>query len=158
MTVTRNKLKAPPKYPSMSVKAGVLEAATYPADMLTDARTGKQVPDRRAGMHVATIAAALEYGHSQAHPRPFMQNTVANHKSEWARAAVARMVRDRMPVAQALRTVGQVMKEDIQLTIAEWPADNSAEWAAFKGFDHGLVHTNHLHDSIDFEVDEGSKS
>lgn len=152
MTVTRNKLKAPPVHVGGSVKAGVLEGATYPADIITDARTGKQMTDPRAGMHVATIAAALEYGHSQAHPRPFMQNTVANHKAEWARAMVTLMVKNGMPAEQALGIVGLTMQEDIQMTITEWPADNSDQWAAFKGFNKGLVQTSHLLKSISYEV------
>ena len=136
-----------------TVKAGVLEAATYPDEPYTDARTGKQHPDPRAGMHVATIAAALEYGNGQNHPRPFMQQTIAAQRVEWAQKLV-KLLMGGMPSAQALMTVGQVMKEDIQQTITDWPADNSPEWAAVKGFSHGLIWTSHLLKSIESEIEK----
>ncbi|MGJ8501001.1 hypothetical protein, partial [Glaesserella parasuis] len=60
------------RFTGVEVKAGVLAGAPYPADMLTDARTGAQVPDNRAGMPVAVIARALHYGNGQNHPRPFL--------------------------------------------------------------------------------------
>lgn len=56
MSVRRRGLRMPPlKLEDLSVKAGILEAATYPADMITDAKTGKSYPDPRAGMHVANL-------------------------------------------------------------------------------------------------------
>jgi len=157
VSVSRRGLKLPAHLVNQlqpgSVKAGVLSGATYPADMLTDARTGKQVPDKRAGMPVAWIAAALEYGTNQNHPRPFMQNTVANHGKEWSAALVA-LLKQGQSAPEALATVGQIMKEDIQATILDWPADNSDEWAAFKGFSKGLTLTGHLEKSIDSEIDK----
>lgn len=157
MSVSRRGLRMPPQLADQlkpgSVKAGVLAGATYPADTLTDARTGKQVPDPRAGMPVAVIAAALEYGTNQNHPRPFMQNTVMRHGKQWSAALVA-LLKQGQGAQAALQTVGQVMKEDIQTTVVEWPADNSDAWAAFKGFNHGLIQTGHLSRSIESEVDE----
>lgn len=155
MTVTRRGLGRIPRYDSATVKAGILEGATYPADMLRNAQTGAEMPDPRAGMHVATIAAALEYGAGQNHPRPFMQTTVARERKTWADAVVKLLVGG-MGVREALMTVGQVMKEDIQFTITEWPADNSAQWAAFKGFNHGLIQTSHLLKSVEAEIEEGN--
>lgn len=134
-----------------TVKAGVLAGATYPADTYTDHRTGAQVIDRRAGMPVAAIAQALEFGHGQNHPRPFMQSTYAAQNRRWARALTA-MIRAGAATDTALRTVGLRMAEDIQQTIRDWPADNSPDWAAVKGFDHGLVMTGHLTNSIDSAV------
>lgn len=142
----------PQKWQSMSVKAGVLENATYPADTLTDAKTGRTYPDPRAGMHVATIAAALEYGHGQNHPRPFMQNTYARENRNWTKAIVTLVVQGQ-EVRSALMTVGQVMKEDIQMTITDWPADNATSWAETKGFNHGLIQTSHLLKSIESEIE-----
>jgi hypothetical protein len=156
VSVSRRGLKLPPHLAKQlkpgSVKAGILSGATYPADTLTDARTGRQVPDPRAGMPVAVIAAALEHGSSQNHPRPFMQNTAAKHGKEWS-AALVSLLKQGQGADEALQTVGQVMKEDIQMTVMEWPADNSEQWAAFKGFDHGLIQTGHLSRSIESEVE-----
>ena len=157
MSVTRRGLKMPPpRFVSGAVKAGVLENATYPADMIKNAKTGETYPDPRAGMHVATIAAALEYGHGQNHPRPFMQQTVAEQKTAWTKAVVT-LFKQGMAGEQVLMTVGQVMKDDIQQTITDWPADNAPSWAEVKGFNHGLIQTSHLLKSIESEVVEGGE-
>ena len=153
MSVSRRGLKMPSrKWESMTVKAGVLENATYPSDMIRNAETGAEYPDPRAGMKVATIAAALEYGHGQNHPRPFMQQTFAQRKSEWCDAIIKLLVTG-LPVRAAMMEVGQIMKEDIKLTISDWPADNAETWAKVKGFNHGLVQTSHMLNSIESEVE-----
>ena len=153
MSVSRRGLRMPArKWETTSVKAGVLENATYPADTLTDAKTGRTYTDPRAGMRVATIAAALEYGHSQNHPRPFMQNTYARENRSWSKAIVTLVVQGQ-EVRSALMTVGQVMKEDIQMTITDWPADNATSWAEQKGFNAGLRFTGHLLKSIESEIE-----
>lgn len=152
MTVQRRGLRMPDRdMSSATVKAGVLAGATYPADVIKDARTGKAYPDPRAGMPVASIAAALEYGHGQNHPRSFMQQTIAERRKEWTEGVV-KLVESGQSPAQAVGIIGQVMKEDIMKTITDWPADNSAEWAGVKGFSHGLIFTSHLLKSIDSEV------
>lgn len=155
MSVTRKGLDRSVfgRYKTLEVKAGILADATYPADVLTDARTGEKVPDRREGMKVATIAAALNYGFGKVPPRPFMNVTVAREKATWAKAVVTLVMQSRDPV-RTLLTVGQVMKEDIQTTISEWPTDNSVDWAAFKGFNKGLILTSHLLKSVDSELVE----
>lgn len=153
--VRRSGVKIPPHmrelFKPASVKAGVLAGATYAADTYTDQRTGQQVPDRRAGMPVAAIAQALEYGHGQNHPRPFLQNTVAAENRRWTRG-LTDMLKAGAESKVALRTIGVRMAEDIQQTIRDWPADNSPDWAAVKGFNHGLIQTGHLTNSIDSAV------
>lgn len=152
MTVTRRGLRLPDRdMSSATVKAGVLAGATYPSDMIRDARTGREYPDPRAGMPVAAIAAALEYGQGQNHPRPFMRQTIAERRKEWTQGVVKLAQAGHAP-EQVVGIIGQVMKEDIKKTITDWPADNSAEWAAFKGFSHGLIFTSHLLNSIESEV------
>lgn len=154
-TVRRSGVKLPDslreQFVPGSVKAGVLAGATYPQDTYTDHRTGKQVRDARGGMPVAVIAQALEYGHGQNHPRPFMQSTFATKNRGWSRGLVE-MLKHGAAADTALRTIGERMAEDIQQTIRDWPADNSEEWAAVKGFNAGLRMTNHLTDSIDSAV------
>lgn len=156
MSVTRRGLRISQRTKALfeggAVKAGVLAGATYPADTYTDARTGKQIPDKRAGMSVAVIATALEYGNGQNHPRPFMQQTAVNHGKQWAGVLVDSL-RDGRSTTDALLVTGQIMKEDIQATIADWPADNAESWAAVKGFSHGLIQTGHLMRSIESEVE-----
>lgn len=153
MSVTRRGLKMPLRqWFNASVKAGVLENATYPADMIKNAETGEEHPDPRAGMKVATLAAALHYGVDQNHPRPFLQQTFNERKREWS-AATVNLFLAGMPVQDAMMTMGQVMKEDIMKTISDWPADNSESWARFKGFNAGLKLTGHLMKSVDSQVE-----
>lgn len=135
-----------------AVKAGVLAGATYPADVHTNAKTGEQYPDARAGLPVAMFAEALEYGNGQNHPRPFMQMTFTKQKKVWP-AVLTGALKEGRSVTDALLLVGQVMKEDIQETITGWPADNAKSWAEVKGFNHGLIQTGHLLRSIESEVE-----
>lgn len=151
MSVTRRGTKIPDSYETLTVKAGILEAATYPARTIKNAETGEEVQDARAGMHVATIAAALEYGTSQNHPRPFMQNTVARERKAWT-DGIVKLVRGGMAPEAAINAIGQVMKEDIQTTINDWPADNAESWARFKGFNKGLVFTSEMLNSVNYAV------
>jgi hypothetical protein len=102
-------------------------------------------------MPVAVIAHALHYGNGQNHPRPFIAQAVASHKKEWA-AAVVTLLKAGEPIDKALATVGQVMQEDIEQEISSWPADNSKEWAAHKGFNAGLRYTRTLLHSIKSQV------
>lgn len=155
MTVTRRGLRMPDRdWSSAVVKAGVLAGATYPSDMIRDARTGREYPDPRAGMPVAAIAMTLEYGEGQNHPRPFMQQTVAERRKEWT-DGVVKLVQSGQTPEQAVGSIGQAMKEDIQKTITDWPADNSKQWAEVKGFNAGLRFTGHLLKSIESEVVQG---
>ena len=153
MSVTRRGLDKSvfAKYTSAEVKAGVLAGATYPAAMLTNAKTGATKPDPRAGMPVATIAAALHFGEGQNHPRPFLAQAAIEHRRAWA-DIVVKSAASGASIDTAMASAGQVMKEDIQDAIQAWPADNSKSWAEFKGFNHGLVMTGHLTNSIDFQV------
>jgi hypothetical protein len=153
MTVHRRGTRMPDlQLESLSVKAGVLENATYPADMITDQSTGKSMPDPRAGMKVADVAIELEYGSQRMPPRPAFQMTVARESDRWVDGLVTLLMRG-YPVEQALRTIGQVMKEDLQFALTEWPADNNEQWAQFKGFNHGWIFTGTLIRSIEAEIE-----
>lgn len=155
MSVKRRGLRLPSHLADLmkpgAVRAGVLSGATYPTANLTNAATGETRPDPRAGMPVAVIAAALEYGDGQNHPRPFMATTVAKEGDTWARALVT-LLKQGTAAKQALTNVGQVMKEDVQAIVSEWPADNAPSWAEYKGFNRGLNLTGHLSRSIESKV------
>ncbi len=151
MSVTRRSTPAKRRFESMSVKAGVLAGATYPADQYKNHATGEMVNDPRAGMPVAVIAAALEYGTGQRLARPFMHLTALEQRKSWAKD-LRTLIKSGVSVPGAFAAVGQIMKEDIQHTISTWPGDNSEAWAAVKAFNHGLIQTSHLLKSIEFET------
>jgi hypothetical protein len=156
MAVTRKSYPAKRSWENMSVKAGVLAGATYPEDEYRNAKTGKMIFDVRAGRSVAAIAAALEFGDHQRLARPFMHATSAEHGKEWVRALKS-FLRDGLSVRGAFAAAGLTMKEDIRHTISTWPADNAEAWADIKGFDHGLILTSHLLNSIDTQLSEGAQ-
>lgn len=151
MTVTRRGLTMPKnRYQSMSIKAGVLAGATYPEETHKMA-DGTVVKDARAGLPVAMIAMALNYGTSKIPARPFMEKTIADRKAEWIKGLTVMMTMG-YSAETAMGQIGVAMRDDIQTTISEWPADNSESWAAKKGFNHGLIWTSHLLKSIEWEL------
>lgn len=154
MSVTRRSHAPARRFEAISVKAGVLAGSTYPADEYRNAKTGKMVEDNRGGLPTAVIAAALNYGNGQRVARPFMNLTVNEQGRNWVRS-LRRLLKTGMPSAEAYAQVGQIMKEDIQHTISTWPADNDQAWAAIKGFNHGLLLTSHLLNSIESQITKG---
>lgn len=153
MSVTRRGLTLPKdRYKSMSIKAGVLAGATYPDESGKKLADGTILTkDPRAGLPVAVIAMALNYGTSKLPARPFMEKTIADRKAEWTKGLTVMMTMG-YSAETAMGQIGQAMKDDIKSTISEWPADNSAAWVAKKGFDHGLVWTSHLLNSVEWEL------
>lgn len=154
MSIRRRGTKLPPAKMGGTIKAGILSGATYPADTIKDAKTGKTRPDPRAGMPVAVIAAALNYGTSDIPARPFM-SVALEQRQAWVDAFV-KLIKGGASTHDAMSTVGLVMKEDIKFAIVQWPADNSPEWAESKGFNKGLIFTSHLLNSVESEVEDGS--
>lgn len=153
MSVTRRGLTLPKnRYQSMSVKAGVLAGATYPDESGKKLADGTILTkDPRAGMPVAAIAMALNYGTSKVPARPFMEKTIADRKAEWTKGLTVMMTMG-YSAEIAMGQIGQAMKDDIKSTISEWPADNSDAWAAKKRFNHGLIWTSHLLNSVEWEL------
>lgn len=147
MTVQRRGTKVPHKLDTLTIKAGVLAGATYPMQLLKNATTGKMSVDPRGGKPVAMFAMMLEYGGGRIPPRPFMQLTVAKERTTWVELLV-KLVRAGQSEQNAARFVGQVMQEDIQSTINNWPADNAQSTIEKKGFNHGLIESSHLLKSI----------
>lgn len=153
MSVTRRGLTLPKdRYKSMSIKAGVLAGATYPDESGKKLADGSILTkDPRAGLPVAMIAMALNYGTSKVPARPFMEKTITDRSAEWIKGLTVMMTMG-YDAEVAMGQIGQAMKDDIKTTISEWPADNSAAWVAKKGFDRGLVWTSHLLNSVEWEL------
>lgn len=152
ITVRRRGLRFDPKkYQSAYVKAGVLAGAVYPAETIKPANGDAPYPDPRAGKPVAMFAAALHYGSGQNHPRPFIAQPAMTYGKEWGRMVAADLKAGKS-VDAALGVAGVAMRDAIKESILTWPADNSPQWAAIKGFNHGLIQTSHLLNSIEWEV------
>lgn len=156
MSVFRRGTKLPPPIPSIEIKVGILEGATYAPRSLVNAKTKAKYIDPRAGLPVALIAAWLEFGAAKMPARPFLQTTVSEKRNEWIES-VGNLIKQGLPPVAVAALIGQVMKEDIQFTINEWPADNSQAWAESKGFNKGLIFTSQLLNSIDYAVNSDHK-
>ena len=87
-----------------SIKAGILENATYPD----------------SGMSVAKVARMQEYGTSTIPPRPFLRNTMDEKGRDWIRQlakGVALHLRDDLALEHVTTLVGGQMASDIKATI-----------------------------------------
>jgi len=106
------------------LRVGILEGATY---------TGEPDTGEKPGQSVATVAFWQEYGTRRGTPpRPFMRNTVADKKEEWARQLSASLLYGRS-FAEALDAVGMVAVQDIRQTIQKGvPPSSAPSTIAFK--------------------------
>lgn len=120
------------------VSAGFLEGATYPD-----------------GVPVAQVAFWNEYGTSRAPARPFFRATIEEKDGEWADTAAKAAVHYDYDSTKVLNLMGERIKEDIQSSINGWTEPRNADSTiAQKGFDAPLRDTMHMHDSVDYEVNE----
>lgn len=139
------------------LRIGILEGATY---------SGEPDTGEKPGQSVATVAFWQEYGTSRGTPpRPFMRNTVAEKKEEWARQLSASLLYGR-DFRQALEAVGMVAVQDMRQTIQKGvPPSSAPSTIAFKkriGKEYAntpLILTSTMLRSIAYEVvDEHERS
>ena len=106
------------------LRVGILEGATY---------SGEPGTGEKAGQSVATVAFWQEYGtRTNTPPRPFMRNTVAEKKDDWAKQLSASLLYGRS-FAEALDAVGKVAVQDIRQTIQKGvPPSSAPSTIAFK--------------------------
>ena len=128
------------KYKDMnaSVRAGVLENATYPD-----------------GTPVAMVAFWNEYGTRTSPVRAFFRTTVSENKKNWV-LSVQNLMKMHNDPKRVMGLIGVHMQEQIVQSINTWSdPPNSAYTIAKKGFDKPLVETGLLMRSIKSEVGEG---
>ncbi len=101
---------------------------------------------------IAQVAFWNEFGTKTMHPRPFMRNTIAKHSGEWGDNLAVALKTNQFYANSALRVMGEVIKDQIQTTINEWPADNAPLTIAIKGFNKGLVDSGQMRDSVGYQV------
>lgn len=106
------------------LRVGILEGATY---------SGEPDTGEKPGQSVATVAFWQEYGtRTNTPPRPFMRNTVAEYKQDWARRLGASLMY-RNDFAEALDAVGRTMIDDFRGTIIKGvPPSSAPSTIAFK--------------------------
>lgn len=126
------------------VQVGVIDNSKYPD-----------------GTSVASVAFWNEYGTRKngkqwIPPRPAIRNTVKEQKEAWA--ALARQgIKAGYSIEKMLGLVGAQMQTDIQYSIITFSTPpNAAYTIAKKKFNAPLRDTMLYHDSIKFEVADGS--
>lgn len=124
---------------SGSVEVGFLEGATYPDD----------------GMPVAQVAFWNEFGTSRSPARPFFRTTIEEKSGEWAKTLAGAAAHYDYDSEKVFNLMGERIKEDIQTSINGWTSPRNAESTIEqKGFDAPLRDTMHMHDSVDYKVEE----
>jgi len=126
-----------------TLRMGFLADAKYPA--------GKDI--EHAGLHVAQVAFWNEFGTSRAPARPAFRTTIADNTKRWSDVLAATLPAVDYDGETALRTLGQVMRDDLENSIATWSTPgNAPSTIARKGFDKPLVDTGVMQRAPDFEV------
>ncbi len=108
------------------------------------------------GIPVAQVAAYNEFG-TRFHPeRPFMQETIHDKQTRaklikaLAKAATA-TITGKGNARAILATLGKLFAEEIKITIASYPGNNSATTIERKGFDRPLYDTGKMLESVKFK-------
>lgn len=127
-----------------TLKVGFLEGATYPD-----------------GTSVPFVAAMNEYGHTVQTkdgpffqmPRPFFRNMIAAKSPQWGESLGNLARANDYDIDKTLGQMGEGIRSQLQESIRTFNgaplADSTIER---KGFPTPLVETNHMKDSVDFEV------
>ena len=136
---------------NISVNVGVLGGATYSGE------TGK------AGLPVAVVAAAHEFGTKDSPARSFLRATLAKKKEEWIRLVALFLRANPGKSREAFARLGETAAKDVQAAIEEGlkPALKPATVArklkrkGRKGSpDLPLVDTGVLQEAVGYEVRE----
>lgn len=116
------------------------------------AQVGPPKPDVSEALHVAQAAFWDEYGTATAPARPFFRNMIRSESPEWGVSLGNYLKSTEYDAARSLQLMGVDISDALKDSINEWPADNAPLTIAIKGFDKGLVHSNLMQRSTDYEV------
>jgi hypothetical protein len=113
-------------------------------------------------LQVAQVAAWNDYGTSTNPPRPFMTIDFAGAvKSEFKdyarRVFVTLLTRNITQVNQEIEHIGIIFEEELKDIIVQYPGSNASWWAAEKGFNDPLRHTDTMLESVSSRVKKGSR-
>ncbi|AOA58326.1 hypothetical protein [Acinetobacter larvae] len=136
---TGNLAAALAKYakPSVSMRVGVLEEATYPD-----------------GLPVAQVAFWNEYGTKRAPPRPFFRTLVHAQKDNWIKS-IGNLVQQTGDPRRSMLLVGEQIKGQLVESVLSWSDPPNAPYTiAKKGFDAPLRDSGQLSRSFSVEVND----
>lgn len=91
-------------------------------------------------------------------PRPFMHQTIQNHKKEWTPIFNKLLKKNGGNVDKAFNSLGAVIKGQVVDTIINGEFEpNAPSTIAKKGFDKPLIETSDMKNSVSWAVIEGNK-
>lgn len=91
-------------------------------------------------------------------PRPFMHQTIQNHKKEWAPLFNKLLKKNGGNVDEAFNSLGAVIKGQVVDTIINGEFEpNAPSTIAKKGFDKPLIETSDMKNSVSWAVIKGKK-
>ena len=91
-------------------------------------------------------------------PRPFMHQTIQNHKKEWTPLFNNLLKKNGGNVDKAFNSLGAVIKGQVVDTIINGDFEpNAPSTIAKKGFDKPLIDTSDMKNSVNWAVIEGNK-
>jgi hypothetical protein len=129
-----------------TLRVGFLENAKY-----TDRHPVRGTP--RAPLHIATVAFWQEFGTLTVPSRPFFRTTIADKSKDWGHNLGVALRATNMDGEQALRLLGQSMRDDVENSIATWTTPPNAQATIdIKGFDDPLVDGGDMQRAVDYDV------
>lgn len=126
---------------SKTLRVGFLEGATYPD-----------------GKSVAMIAAGNEFGDPAMNrpPRPFFRNMIADKSPQWGDDIGKIAVATNYDTSTLLPLMGERIKDQLQGSIREfYDPPLSPYTIKKKGNDKPLIETNHMLNSVDYDIKDG---
>lgn len=95
-------------------------------------------------------AAANEYGvvDENVPERSFMRPVFKQAQGRAMRRFAGTLSRSLANPKAAMLVVGDVVREQIQQNIEDWPADNAPATVRKKGFNKGLIETGDMHNAV----------
>jgi hypothetical protein len=109
-------------------------------------------PKPLVALHVAQVAFWNEYGTETAPARPFFRNMIRSESPAWGDALGNYLKSTEYDAQRSLGLMGVDITDSLKSSINEWPADNAPLTVKIKGFNHGLIASNLMQRSTDYEV------
>ena len=155
------------------VRVGFLEGAMYPfQDKASRIRAGaarlNAVGPRKPGakptfvgprkqtltapLPIATVAFWNNFGTSRAKARPFFSNMIAEKSPGWGRKLGNVAKATDYNTKLTLERMGEGIQGQLKKYIEDWPADNAPLTVEIKGFNKGLIDSQLMQNSTDYQV------
>lgn len=101
---------------------------------------------------VATVAFWNNFGTKRGKARPFFTNMIEKNSSSWGTDMAAIMVEVKYDAKLTLRHMGELIKDQLENSINDWPADNAPLTVEIKGFNKGLIDKAIMLNRVGFQV------